>query len=73
VETPWRRYGIHRVYLRTLDGRQVGWVDLHTGELGDVVPGYEASLAEAARRWVTRWHLTPYGASTAPDQADDTS
>ena len=48
---PWSKFGTHRLYVDTTDGRQVGWIDLKTGHrtivLPELAPAFELALAEA--------------------------
>jgi hypothetical protein len=47
VAHPWRRYGHHRVYLRTNEGLQVGWVDCIAQVAHLETPAYAAEFAAA--------------------------
>jgi len=56
IETPWKRYGKDRVYVRTEDGHDIGYVDLQAGTVAKVEPGFEAALEECRQRWITAMH-----------------
>lgn len=51
IETPWKKYGKHRVYLRTAEGDDVGHVDLVSRTVTAKLDGYEAELADCLLRW----------------------
>ena len=47
----WQRFGFDRLYGRTADGRNVGWVDLDTGERSIELPGFEAAFERTVEAW----------------------
>jgi hypothetical protein len=49
VETRWTRYGRDRVYVKTSDGLDVGYIDLKTGTI-DIVNDTFATALEACRQ-----------------------
>ena len=51
IETPWKKYGKHRVYLKTAEGDDVGHVDLVSRTVTAKLDGYEAQLEECLLRW----------------------
>jgi hypothetical protein len=66
----WQRFGFDRLYGHTADGRNVGWVDLDTGERSFELPGF----AEAFERAVEAWRhghpansRLPHGIRAAPN------
>ena len=58
----WQRFGCDRLYGHTADGRDVGWIDLDTGERSIELPGFAAAFERAAEAW-RHPHLT-YGSSS---------
>ncbi|MCU1501077.1 MAG: hypothetical protein JWM12_431 [Ilumatobacteraceae bacterium] len=73
VETRWRRYGKDRVYLKTRDGSDVGYVDLVSGTVVAQASEWEPELRDCLRRWSTTIEQ-PLAASntesTSPDHQD---
>ena len=66
----WQRFRFDRLYGHTADGRNVGWVDLDTGERSFDLPGF----AEAFERAVEAWRhghpansRLPHGIRAAPN------
>jgi hypothetical protein len=51
AETRWTRYGKDRVYVRTSDGVDVGYVDLLTRSVHATLPQYADDLAACLARW----------------------
>jgi hypothetical protein len=47
----WQRFEFDRLYGHAADGRNIGWVDLDTGERSIELPGF----AEAFERTVEAW------------------
>ncbi|GGI07033.1 hypothetical protein GCM10011354_22070 [Egicoccus halophilus] len=45
----WQRYGRHRYYANTSEGRTLGWIDVPTGELHVVAPADEEAVAGRLR------------------------
>lgn len=49
VVTRWLRYGKRRLYVKTADGTEVGWVDLVSGErslaMAELADAFEAAIA----------------------------
>ncbi len=52
VESRWTRYGHDRVYLKTADGTDVGWIDLKSGGVHTADPDFTTTLEECRRRWI---------------------
>lgn len=67
IEKRWTRYGKDRVYVRTADGADVGFVDLRAGSVVAATPGFEAALQDCLRRWST---ATPATAPPEPEVAE---
>jgi len=77
---PWSRYGKHRLYVNTADGRQVGWLDLDTGARNLAMPdraeAFEAAISaprtdtrrDAPRRALIESPSVP-GPITAPNRS----
>lgn len=59
VVTPWSKYGKKRLYVKTVDGTDVGHIDLVTGVVAPAADGFADELAAIARE-----HLG--SASSAP-------
>jgi hypothetical protein len=51
IETRWKRYGKDRVYVKTIDGINAGYVDLVARSVVPSVPVYEVELKDCLRRW----------------------
>jgi hypothetical protein len=51
VEKRWSRYGKDRVYVQTVDGLDIGHVDLHTRRIVTTHAEFEAALQECLERW----------------------
>lgn len=51
TETRWRRYGKDRVYLRSADGVDLGYVDLVGKAVFPAEPQHEVALVECLARW----------------------
>ena len=74
---PWSRYGKKRLYVKTSDGTEVGYVDLVTGAIVATVDGFADELAAVAREHVdVPGALSPDAESSsivwAPPQPVDT-
>ena len=54
IETRWKRYGKDRVYVKTVDGIDVGHVDLVARCVVSTVPAFELELKDCLRRWDDR-------------------
>ena len=67
VETRWRRYGKDRVYVRTVDGVEVGHVDLVAGCVVASVAGFEVELDDCLGRWTEQ--LADAAAAAPPPAA----
>lgn len=48
--TPWRRYGLERLYVKTAEGEPIGWLDPQTGEASldreDLRQAFETALSQ---------------------------
>jgi len=65
----WQRFGFDRLYGHTADGRNVGWVDLDTGEGSIELPGFAAAFERAVEAWTYRHPANarvPHGVRAAP-------
>ncbi len=51
VETRWNNWGNRRVYLKTVDGTEVGYIDLIKDVLVVDVPEHQAAAQDAFERW----------------------
>lgn len=51
IESRWRRYGKDRIYLRTADGRNVGYVDLVSREAIVSDPSWAPAVHATLGRW----------------------
>jgi hypothetical protein len=51
VEKRWSRYGKDRVYVQTVDGLDIGHVDLQTRRIVTIHAEFEAALHECLERW----------------------
>jgi hypothetical protein len=51
IETRWRRYGKDRVYVKTVDGIDLGHVDLVARSVVSTVPAFEVELKDCLRWW----------------------
>ncbi len=61
-ETSWKRYGKHRVYLRTAGGADVGHVDLVARSIVPTVTGFDAELLDCLQRWTDNKESRPCAA-----------
>ena len=52
IETRWRRYGKDRVYVKTVDGVDVGHVDLVARSVVSTGAAFELELKDCLRRWI---------------------
>lgn len=67
VEKRWSRYGKDRVYVRTIDGMEIGHVDLQTRRIVTTHSEFEAALHECLERWCPpELPSSPEVSSTAP-------
>lgn len=62
IETRWKRYGKDRVYVKTIEGNDVGHVDLVERTVVTKIADYEAELRDCLARWTT-------GTESAPEEA----
>ena len=53
IEIHWQWYGKDRVYVRTSDGVDVGYVDLRTKAVAIKLAEYQSALEDCMRRWCT--------------------
>ncbi len=63
IETRWKRYGKDRVYVKTIEGNDVGHVDLVEPTVVTKTADCEAELRECLARWTS-------GAESAPEEAE---
>ncbi len=63
VETRWTRYGSDRVYLKTVDGQQIGHVDLKEGTVSVEIVEFADELNECRNRWVDTAPVPPAAGS----------
>lgn len=52
VATKWKRYGKERLYFKTLEGEQIGFIDLQTNEVVPQEPHYRPILESEADAWL---------------------
>lgn len=72
VVNRWSRYGKHRLYVNTVDGQQVGWVDLDSGERVLSMPEL-ADAFSAAVDGIVGGRSEPYSPRRMVDAPDFTS
>lgn len=53
IETRWKRYGKDRVYFKTIEGNDVGHLDLVERTVVTKIAAYEAELRECLARWTS--------------------
>ncbi len=59
IETRWKRYGKDRVYLKTVDGADVGHIDLTSRSIVATSPEHEPDLRACLARWTRDAQQTP--------------
>jgi hypothetical protein len=59
VETRWTRYGHDRVYVKTVDGEQIGHVDLKSGTITVEIEEFADAVVQCRDRWVGAAALPP--------------
>lgn len=73
----WKRFGKDRLYVETLGGVRLGWVDLLTDETHPEAPEHADAVAAAAARWKAGREVappsapTPAAVATAPEAAPE--
>ena len=53
VETRWKRFGNDRIYVKTFDGTDVGYVDLVKRSITVLSADHGPALQDCLRRWIT--------------------
>lgn len=66
IETRWKRYGKDRVYVKTIEGNDVGHVDLVERTVVTKIADYEAELRECLARWTSGAESPEEAGSVAP-------
>lgn len=66
VETRWKRYGKERVYVRTVDGVDVGFVDLVAKSAHPASPEFASTVDDCLARWCAQSADAPAIDAEAP-------
>lgn len=65
IETRWRKYGHDRIYLKTSDGIDAGYIDLKLGTISPTSPQFVAPLTACLARWQQKMEAPTQGKDAA--------